>query len=179
MKLKIISLFLLLSFVVPVVSTYLVLNYKKKQIKKEVKWKMISGIPKEELVLLKFTEKEKKTKLKWKHSKEFEYNGEMYDIVESNVIGDTTYYWLWWDHEETQLNKQLTKLFLFSLGQNPNYKNTQNLLYSFLKSLYYSKSTVILSCFFQNNNIFFFNIIYYQSIIIAPSLPPPKAYFIL
>lgn len=108
--------------------------------KHEVKWKMIEGINKEELVLLKFTTEEAQNALKWKHSREFEYQKEMYDIVETKVIGDTTYYWCWWDHEETQLNKQLSLLVAKALNSNPEKKEKEDWLSSYFKSFYLQKA---------------------------------------
>lgn len=98
---------------------------------------MIAGIDKEELVLLKFTETEKQSKLKWKHSREFEFEGEMYDIVETQTVGDTTYYWLWWDHYETKLNKQLDKLLVSALGNHPQNKESHKRLFRFFNTLFF------------------------------------------
>lgn len=98
---------------------------------------MIAGIDKEELVLLKFSETEKQSKLKWKHSKEFEFEGEMYDIVETLIVDDTTYYWLWWDHEETKLNKQLGNLMVSALGNYPQNKENHTRLFRFFNTLFF------------------------------------------
>ncbi|PTB91022.1 hypothetical protein C9994_16285, partial [Marivirga lumbricoides] len=107
-----ISLFIILF--APGLITYSWLSHQKRAVKHEVKWKMIAGMDKNELVLLKFTSEEAKV-LKWEHAKEFEYQNEMYDVVEQQTIGDTTYYWCWWDHEETALNKQLSLLVVKAL----------------------------------------------------------------
>lgn len=44
--------------IAPVVVTYSWLQQRKRAVKKEVKWKMIAGIDKSELVLLKFSKAE-------------------------------------------------------------------------------------------------------------------------
>ncbi len=81
---------------------------------------MIAGIDCAELVPLAFSKKDAATKLKWKHSKEFEYQGEMYDIVYTDTVGnDSLQYWLFWDHEETKLNRQLASLVANALGTDP------------------------------------------------------------
>lgn len=97
---------------------------------------MIAGINHDELVLLKFTSEEQQKELKWNHSKEFEFNGQMYDIVETTTKGDTTYYRCWWDHEETNLNKQLKELVSNAMGNNPMRKQNQNRLQQFYRLLY-------------------------------------------
>ncbi len=176
LKNKVFGILLILCFVTPAVTTFVFLKYQKKQVKREVKRKIIAGIDKEELVLLKFTKKEQQAELKWEHSKEFEYKGEMYDVVETKVIGDTTYYWLWWDHEETKLNKQLSKLVSFTIGNNPKNQENQKRLNKFFKSLYFTEkdkekeSPIFLEV--KNNYCFVKN--FYHSIFISPPAPPPK-----
>ena len=97
---------------------------------------MIAGMNKSELILLRFTKTEINTKLNWKHAKEFEYNGRMFDIVEQETNGDTTSYLCWLDKEETKLNKQLQELVTLALGNNPQNQNQQKQLTHFIKSLY-------------------------------------------
>ncbi len=175
MKRKIFGILLIVCFVAPVATTYVMLQFQKKQVKKEIKWKMIAGIDKEELVLLKFTEKEIQTQLKWKHAKEFEYKSEMYDVVETNTLSDTTYYWVWWDHQETKLSKQLNKLVSFALGNNPKQQENQKKLQNFFKSLYFStperKEYVV---FQEVKNKHYFGQNFYQSLSASPSVPPPE-----
>ena len=142
LKGRFLGIFLLFSFVAPVATTFIILRYQKKQVRREVKWKMIAGIDKEELVFFKFTDAEKQNDLRWEHSKEFEYKGEMYDIVETQFRGDTTYYWCWWDYEETQLNKQLDGLLAFAYKKDNRTNKNQKILQAFYKSLYYSNSKI-------------------------------------
>lgn len=174
MKRQLIGIFLFCCFIAPVVTTYYSLNYQKRLVKKSVKWKMIEGIAREELVKMKFTEYEKQNVLIWKHSREFEYKGEMYDIVESYVVGDTTYYWLWWDHEETKLNKQLDDLVSNLFGNSPRNQESQKKLSSFYQTLYFEKvnysillfpQTIINYLYYQNN---------YKSVYSIPPDPPPR-----
>lgn len=117
---------------------YLFLKHQARQVRREVKHQIIAGIDKDELTLLRFTQDEL-VQLKWKHEKEFEYNGHMYDIVETELKGDTTYYWCWWDHKETKLNKQLTQLLNDVLSNHPERNREQNKVVAFYKSLYCSE----------------------------------------
>jgi len=137
---RFIGILLLLILTVPATITYSWLQYRKTTVRKEIKHKIISGIDKEELVLLKFSKQEAKTKLEWEHSKEFEYDEEMYDVVETQSIGDSVYYWCWWDHKETRLNKQLGELVAKVLGSDEKSTEQQHRLISFtLKPFYISK----------------------------------------
>lgn len=136
MKIRFTGIFLIIALILPFAGTFLVHKIQKKQIKRTIKRKIIAGIDKSELVLLKFTEKEKQTELHWEHSKEFEYQGQMYDITDFQTIGDTTFYWCWWDYEETNLNKQLNKKLSESLDGNPQNQKRQLKLLNFLDSLF-------------------------------------------
>jgi len=79
-------------------------------VKQEVKGMMMEGIEEGVLVWLKFTPEQSETLLMWKHPREFEYRGMMYDVFESKIIGDTVYYRCRPDHEESALNHQLAAL---------------------------------------------------------------------
>lgn len=172
-KFFVIALFFLL--IAPVTVSFVLLKYQKKQVKREIKWKMIAGLDKKELVLLKFTEEEKNAQLRWEHSREFEYKGEMYDIVEATVIGDTTYYRCWRDHEETKLNKQLNQLVAFAWGNNPKNHEKHNRLLKFFKLFYFSETT-------ERKNIAdeeltvkkIFRQKFYSSELLSPPSPPPE-----
>lgn len=175
MKRKIFVILLLFSFIAPVVTTYVILRYQKKQVKKEVKKKIISGIDKEELVLLKFTEGEIKSQLEWEHSKEFQYKGEMYDVVEKEVRGDTTFFWCWWDSEETDLNKQLKGLVKRILEKNPKNQENQKRLNNFLNSLFIKEPICKITITIQKTkNKPFYKQKFRQSIINSPLVPPPE-----
>ena len=141
-----------------------------------MKRKMLAGINRETLVLWKFTETEKQNLLRWKHDREFEYRGEMYDIVETEVRGDTTYYWCFWDHEETLLNKQLAALLSFAMKSNPKKQENQKRLATFFKSLYYTtfnKPDPFIFKEIKRNHLDL--ICLFRSQFYSPAVPPPKA----
>ena len=149
---------------------------EKYAIKKEVKWKMIAGIDKEELVLLTFSREETETKLNWKHSREFEYNGEMYDIVETLEQNDSIAYWCWWDHEETKLNRQLSDLIDQTAGQSQQNKQNKQHLFQFLNSIYFTEVNdweFYDSSGHPSHHSVYLNL--YSSLHFPPSTPPPNS----
>lgn len=160
--------------VAPLTATFIWLQHQKAVVKSMVKKNMISGLDKQELILLKFTEEECQSKLNWEHSKEFEYNDQMYDIIATHKEGDTTYFWCWPDNEETELNKQLNDLLAYTLGKDPERKDAQKQLNDIFDLFYH----------FQNlENVHFFNRICpikscysFSSVIFAfsPAVPPPE-----
>jgi hypothetical protein len=131
------GILLLLSLIAPVVTGLTVLHFQRKAVRKQVKNRILEGIPNSELTLIKISPENKN--IRWKHSKEFEYKGEMYDVVRTEKHGDTTYYYCWWDNQETLLNQKLNENISMELGQNATNKSTKNKLISFYKSLYFSE----------------------------------------
>jgi hypothetical protein len=174
MKGKAIGIFLLICLVAPIVVTFTFLHYQKKQVRKEVKHQIIAGIDKSELVLLKFTEEESQSKLKWEHSREFEYNDQMYDIVETEIKWDTIYYWCWWDNKETKLNKQLDNLLANALENNPIKKDNQKRLTNFYKSLYCQQLPNWHWFSFQTEQMTTDYTSGYLTIFYPPPVPPPE-----
>lgn len=169
------SILLILSLLLPAVATFLWLQHQKVIVKKEVKHRIIAGIDRTELELLTFHKKDTLVKLRWEHSKEFEYSGEMYDIVERQTRGDSIHYWCWWDYEETQLNQELDNIVHKAFNQNPQKQNKEKQLISFYKSLYHNSAEKWSIDINVRNCIH--PVIYqehYKSITFSPLSPPPK-----
>lgn len=97
---------------------------------------MIDGLNKCELVLLSFSKVQSTKELSWEHSHEFEYRGEMYDVVETDTLEDSIHYWCWCDHAETNLNRQLKELLASVWEKNTQQKDKQETLFSFYKQLF-------------------------------------------
>lgn len=155
--------------------TFLWLNHQKTIIRKQIKRNIIAGIDKDELVLLAFTIQETKTKLKWEHSKEFEYNNQMYDIVVSVNTGDSIYYWCWWDNEETVLNKQLKGVLKIALGHNEQNKEKRSHLNHFLKNLFNGNTLVqTLTPNWVYIQLYTDKGVIFSSLAHAPPTPPPQ-----
>lgn len=162
----------------PVATIYTFLQYEKSALRREIKWKMIAGMDHKELVLLTFTKEETKTKLRWEHSKEFEYNGQMYDIVSQEIKGDSIFYRCWWDHEETQLNKNLKKLVASAFNQDEDNRETQKGLYFYLWSFFSPPVFDWQAAPFHKMEVVYEDSIHlniFNAIGISPPTPPPKA----
>lgn len=106
-----------------------------KKIKKSIKHKITENIDQSLLVRLSFHSSEI-TQLKWKHSKEFELNDFMYDIVSKEIKPDSIIYWCWLDYEETQLEKSLKKLVYDASDKNADNNHTKNIIKSLLLKVY-------------------------------------------
>lgn len=112
-----VSLFFLLTLIAPIFINFYLYNGSLNTVQEKVAEKIDEGIEKNELVFLSFTRQETETKLRWEHSKEFEYNGQMYDIVETIEQKDSVFYWAWWDKEESKLKKEYRETIASLLNQ--------------------------------------------------------------
>lgn len=137
---KIAAFFLFACLLAPFAATFTLLKIQKHQLKRSIKHRIIDGIDKNELVLLQFTKKEAEDNLNWEHAKEFEYEGEMYDVVEKKQSKDSVSYWCWWDNKETKLNRQLSEVLLNSWQQNDEQRQRNNRLIQYTKNWFSNDS---------------------------------------
>ncbi len=86
------------------------LQLEKASIRRVVKHQLMESENDRDFVLLTIANQDLNTLLEWEHEREFEYLGEMYDVVRSETRTDSTYFVLWWDHDETEINKKLARL---------------------------------------------------------------------
>jgi hypothetical protein len=134
------------------------LQHQKKLAKREAKSTIIAGIEKDQLERLQFSVAETKTILEWKLSEEFSFEGNMYDIVASELKSDSVIYWCWLDKKETVLNHQLAVLLDTFLGNNKERTEKKDRLTHFAKTLFFQNSKKHESyCLeFEKNKIPFF-----------------------
>lgn len=128
--------FLLLCLAAPVLLSYGWLQHQRAVVRKEQKRQIAAGLDEDTLVLLKFSEKDSRTLLRWEHSMEFEYQNQMYDVVETELRGDTVYYRCWLDQKESVLNRQIQDLVAKALEKSPENQQNQQYLAHFFKSLF-------------------------------------------
>ncbi|MBW6484043.1 MAG: hypothetical protein K0B10_13405 [Vicingaceae bacterium] len=169
------SIALLLIIAIATLFPFAYLKMEKKAIRKSIKHKIIAGIDKNELVLLVFKKEEVDKKVKWKHSKEFQYNGEMYDIVETEFKNDSVYYWVWWDKEETALNQKVANLVRQNFAQNPYQNNKNQVVTHFFKTLYFTNTQwqykIAFGVEIKHVTPYLENFSFWQS---SPPSPPPQ-----
>jgi len=164
-----------LALVAPFVGTFTYLEYQKKIERKKIKRAIMAGVDRAELVLLSFSKQEATHVLKWKHSKEFQYKNEMYDVVETLDSGDSIQYYCWWDHKETALNKKVTSLLFQFLNTDPNTQDSHLRLAHFCKNVFHSNPISLgfgsTSARKEKWNTGWYH--FYESYFRAPDTPPP------
>lgn len=112
-------------------------------VKKEVKQNIIAGINKSELQILQFHHQEVEQKVEWEHSKEFEFEGKMYDVVEKEIINDSIRFFCWLDEEETELNRRLKSLLTDVYQKDVPLKLKNDLVLDFYKSLFFHQTDLV------------------------------------
>ena len=135
MKKRVTAILLLFCLISAPTVTFIWLKHQKAIIRKEVKQNIIAGMDRDDLVLIKIAKSSQK-QLKWKHSKEFEYQHQMYDVVKKEIHGDSCYYYCWWDNSETVLNKKLSQLVVSAWNNDKKSNTLKHKLSKLFKSLY-------------------------------------------
>ncbi|MFN6377854.1 MAG: hypothetical protein ACK4WD_01165 [Flavobacteriales bacterium] len=137
MNLRATAIFILTTLVVSLFSVVGLLHLQKRQIRKEIKTKLLAATSNDELVHLFIPKNQIQSLLIWEHDHEFEYQGEMYDVVETIEHQDVVEYVCWWDHEETGINKKLQTLVALYKGKHPTEKEKEARVLRFFKAFFF------------------------------------------
>lgn len=172
---KAISLIVLLAF--PGVLCICFLHWQKAHIRHEVKEMLIHGIDRDSLTTLTFSKDETGSLLDWEHDKEFEYAGEMYDVVETLVHGDSITYHCWKDHEETHLNDLLTSITSDSLDKDPLNRSQRTNTTDILKVHYLTitQGAIDIQREVADSPNTYLALLYTHSLLPPPTPPPTSA----
>ena len=174
-----IPILFILALTLPFIGVYGWLKFEKSTVRRSVKHRLMEGIPKDELVQFTFAKRDTSILLDWKHSKEFEYQGEMYDIVTRYYSEDSVKYDLWWDHEETALNKKLAQLTNNLINQNPVEQSKTNYIAFVIKSMLFENQQIVIKTPFQEELLYILitdQKPYYSTRVIKPLCPPPRLF---
>lgn len=169
------SILFLLVLMAPFAATTWFFKSQQKIIRKQVKRALVHSVDQSELVELRFSKTQLETELEWKHSKEFRYKGEMYDIVSREESADSTVFFCWWDHAETKLYKQLDQLLAAALGSNPHRKKQSELVVQFYKSLFFNTLNYNTSLPFITNSTTLLQPESLNSRFLENPTPPPQS----
>lgn len=176
-KIAIISLLVLQVFLVLGIGNSLFLAHKwhLKSIKKQVKRQIKEHVSSNELCYFTFSMSGSEfNNLKWEHNKEFELDGQMYDIVEGDTCNEIVYYSCFKDDKETLAKYAFQKKWQFAYQQNKKSTDQMVLQISLWQALHF--------CKVQNFTIYDkllakdhpFNLIFQQQIHQTITPPPPE-----
>ena len=170
---SLVALLLLLCFTAPIGLTYAVLKWKQWQVKENIEQQILIGMDKGELLELTFSIEDSK-KLDWEHEREFVFEKQSYDVVESKIEGDSITYFVWWDKVETKIKHQMAELVSLAMNHDQQNQENQNRIENFFKTLYPSGLVLFQP---ETTEIVSINIDFialnYCSPDWAPPVPPP------
>jgi hypothetical protein len=174
---RIFVILFLLSLLAPPGAMWLYLQCRKQQVRASVKAQLVAGAERPELVELKFARQDLRDRklLRWEHAREFEYQGQMYDVVEQYEEGDSIRYICYWDKLETKLNQQLNQLAALALGHAPDAREALGKLFFLLKSLYCTSQPLLSMVAELGGASFFIDAFGGDTEVIPPPSPPPEA----
>jgi hypothetical protein len=165
----------LVAFFIALSGIYLSFEFERLSIRHEVRTKIKSAVQKSELDLLVFHKNDLNKDIKWKHDEEFEWQGEMYDIIYKETDEDSLYYWCWADYEESELNQEMQNWIAHLLHDSPDsQKRNQTIKYNY-KNLFLSYPKIDLIRFIkQSSNLNHFCYKKWSLDQNPPPLPPPE-----
>lgn len=122
---------------------WIIFKLQQQAIRSQIKQQLKTGVPAEDLVTLRIArawEEKGNDRFQRIHAGEFRFDGEMYDIVRTEVRGDTTYYTCIHDVRESGLFARLDEMTAESL-QEPAMAGKRNRIIEWL-SLEYCASGI-------------------------------------
>lgn len=153
---------------------YSVFKYKQARIRSDIKRAIKEGVPEDELVDFRFyTKEESWINLEWtKPDKEFRFNNQMYDVVETHKSNDTIYFRCIHDVKESGLFQQIDQL------TNQKTHKDKSLVVYWSQQIYSSMNGVIQQKHPIKNTIkvtkHFFLEAKFKHFIASPVPPPPQ-----
>lgn len=127
---------LLLVLLFPSGLAYLFFAWQKHQVKETVKAQLLAGMDASELTELKLSKADARTLLEWEEEREFEYQGQMYDVVDTAIEGDSIRYRCYRDHAESRLKREMRRLVAKPLKDDPATAGNALRLITFFQSLF-------------------------------------------
>jgi hypothetical protein len=172
---RLLSLILILYLMILSWVPQIVFHHQQVRVRKEMKTLIKNGVPENKRLL--FYDDEltaDAVNLKWIHDWEFQYKGEMYDILKKEVRNGRLVYTCIHDVKESGLFAKLDEMVDKQMQSNAPAKEQRKLFQNFFTSLYFLSDTKIIFNRLQVSGLFAKYLARYQSVFILPDIPPPK-----
>lgn len=166
---------LLALLLLPFGGSYLFLGLEKSKAKKQAAVAMANVENPVEIIELAISKADIKTDVRWEHAREFEYKGQMYDIIDQKEKGDTIYFNVYWDKLETMVNHKLNELIALHLKGKSDQNDDSQLVVSLFKAIYLSpdfQTKALGRPIMVSPNFEYFN--FYTPLTLGFEGPPPR-----
>lgn len=173
MKNRKIAISFLVALLLPSLVLLVVLKTEKFIVQKQVEAKIRTDLNLDELIRLKFSYGDVLNQLEWEHSREFRFNGEMYDVVEQCEEKDSVVFWVYHDVKESVINRRIHQLLADELDTDSKQNKKKETVNKWAKKLY------CYSVFYQrftmkyNRNLFYYADDLLE-VFIKKNFPPPQ-----
>ena len=117
-----------------------------------------------------------KSKLTWEHEREFELGGEMYDVISTEIKGDSISYRCIHDAKESSINKRMIS-FIKNYLNDQTGKDASLIVFSDIFKVLYPPSTILteFAVFMEiQSGSFGYEISAIPQYYNQPSTPPPR-----
>ncbi len=175
---KALSICLLSIFLFQMAGFYFVFKIQQREIRKEFKLLLFSGIAEDKLVAFEVDEFGKSsthTGIKFIENHEILVKGTLYDIVRTEIKGKVTKYFCIADHDETRLFANLNRFVMDEMNKNSDRKKQNSSFKQILNPFTFSTNHPIFEVFaseFSSRINYQFSLKMWNSF---PLVPPPKA----
>lgn len=171
-----VGILLLFCLVLPFCGSYFWLQGKVKEARDNASAHLQGELPEEETITLTFAIADIETFLEWEHSREFRYNGNMYDVVHTAYHGDSISYQCYLDHKESKLRKAISQLAPKWAQGEPQRDNQQQRIADFFKLVYCIDRDQLtgFDTRVTATNFFGYASFWYDDLAYDPIVPPPK-----
>ena len=120
----ILSALLFFALLLPSAGSWLYLQQSLQTQRRSVKNILLNGLEREQLQTFTFSKNTVARVLHWEHDREFEYQGQWYDVVERRESADSLQLLCLWDSRESQIHLQIKALLSAVLAQMPPDQST-------------------------------------------------------
>jgi mRNA-degrading endonuclease YafQ of YafQ-DinJ toxin-antitoxin module len=142
---KIVAISLLLILLFAYGGYWIVFKLQQYHIRSEVKQAIKNGISEEEISTFVLADLENlpANEFAWVHAKEFKLNGAYYDVIRTEVKGDSVLLFCFHDFKESQLFASLDRIIAMKMGEHEPLQKNISSLNSLLKSLFLNEFTTL------------------------------------
>jgi hypothetical protein len=168
---------LIICLVLPVLCSIMVLQWQRDQIYQKIKSERIAWASPDEMICLKFSSSDTPQISGKKSSQTIEYLGDSYHIVQTETVGDTTFFWCLSELNTINLTEAYEDLLARELGRSSQRQKQKSLLFNYFQSLYFEIIAIELyeSFAYLEGDEFHENTLAYAQPFSSPPAPPPKS----
>jgi hypothetical protein len=160
---------------IPFTGTMMYLQHEK-GIAKHVMSEYLQAYAKKDVVDIIIHKDQIHTILAWEHEREFEFAGEMYDVISSQIMGDSIIYQCLHDAKETSINKRILS-FIKSYLKDESGSDVSLIVYSDIFKVLHHPITSFIGehILIEMRSVFIgYDLSTKPQYFNQPSIPPPR-----